>query len=200
VATAPPPVDPAGLDLDAITDRLARAPIHLEASRPDQPWQAAVALVIAPGDDGLAIAFIQRSERHGDRWSGHMALPGGRRDRGDADLAATAARETDEEIGLALPTPIGRLDDQRGRITKGLVAPFVFALEERPPLRPDPTEVAAADWIGLSFLFDPNNAVSHRYLGVPFPAIEHRRRAIWGLTHRVLDDFAGRLGLTLPRP
>lgn len=198
--TVPPSTDPARLDLDVVGDRLARTPVHVEATHPGHPWQAAVALVLAPGDDGLAIAFIERTVRDGDRWSGHMALPGGRRDPDDPDLAATAARETSEEVGLTLPAPIGRLDDQRGRTSKGLVAPFVFALEGRPPLDPDPTEVAAADWIALSFLFDPANAVRHRFLGVPFPAIGHRERAIWGLTHRVLEDFADRLGLALPRP
>lgn len=198
--TAPPPTDPARLDLATVTDRLARTPVHVEATHPEHAWQAAVAVVLAPGDDGLAMAFIERTVRNGDRWSGQMALPGGRREPGDADLAATARRETAEEVGLTLPAPVGRLDDQRGRTTKGLVAPFVFALDERPALVPEPTEVAAADWIALSFLFDPGNAVKHRFLGVPFPAIGHRERAIWGLTHRVLDDLASRLGLHLPRP
>ena len=46
--------------------------------------------------------FIKRASRVGDRWTGHIALPGGRRDPEDADDRAAAIRETSEEIGLDL--------------------------------------------------------------------------------------------------
>jgi 8-oxo-dGTP pyrophosphatase MutT (NUDIX family) len=48
------------------------------------------------------ILFIKRAGRVGDRWSGHTALPGGRRDPTDADDRAAAIRETKEEVGLDL--------------------------------------------------------------------------------------------------
>jgi 8-oxo-dGTP pyrophosphatase MutT (NUDIX family) len=186
------------LDLDRVATALSRRPVA--ATDPDDPWQAAVAVVLAPGERGLDVAFIERLHRPGDRWSGHMALPGGKRDPGDTDLAETAARETREEVGLTLPDPLGRLDDQRGRISRGVVAAYVYGLDRRPPLVPQPTEVAAADWIALSWLFDPANAVRRRWVGVPFPGIAHRDRVIWGLTHRILGDLAARLDLELPRP
>lgn len=186
------------LDLDRVAAALARRPVA--TSEPDDPWQAAVAVVLAPGERGLDVAFIERLHRPGDRWSGHMALPGGKREPGDTDLAVTAARETHEEVGLTLPDPIGRLEDQRGRISRGVVAAYVYGLDRRPPLVPQPTEVAAADWIALSWLFDPANATRRRWVGVPFPGIAHRDRVIWGLTHRILGDLAARLDLELPRP
>ncbi|WP_052668361.1 NUDIX hydrolase [Nitriliruptor alkaliphilus] len=193
-------LDPARLDLDDVVARLGPGEPDREATHPGHHWQAAVALVLAPTDDGLAIALIERAERVGDRWSGHMALPGGKRERGDRDLADTAARETFEEVALVLPAPLGRLDDQRGRTTQGLVATFVYGLEEPEPLSAHPDEVAAADWIALTWLLDPANVAKHRVVGLPFPGITHRGRIIWGLTHTILDDFAGRLGLSLPRP
>jgi 8-oxo-dGTP pyrophosphatase MutT (NUDIX family) len=193
-------VSPAELDLERVVTELGRSPAHREPAHPGHPWQAAVAVVLAPGERGLDVAFIERLHRPGDRWSGHMALPGGKREREDADLADTAARETVEEVGLVLPSPLGRLDDQRGRTSRGLVAAFVYGLEDRPELVPQPTEVHAADWIALDWLFDPANAVRRRWVGVPFPGIAHRDRVIWGLTHRILQDLGTRLGLTLPRP
>ena len=48
------------------------------------------------------ILFIKRAGRAGDRWSGHVALPGGRRDPPDLDDRAAAIRETREEVGLDL--------------------------------------------------------------------------------------------------
>lgn len=46
------------------------------------------------------ILFIKRALRSGDRWTGHVAFPGGRQDPDDIDDAATSVRETEEEVGL----------------------------------------------------------------------------------------------------
>lgn len=48
------------------------------------------------------VLFIKRASRVGDRWTGHVAFPGGRRDPEDADDFAAAVRETSEEVGIDL--------------------------------------------------------------------------------------------------
>ena len=48
------------------------------------------------------LLFIKRASRDGDRWAGHVALPGGKREQGDADDRAVSVRETREETGLEL--------------------------------------------------------------------------------------------------
>jgi 8-oxo-dGTP pyrophosphatase MutT (NUDIX family) len=193
----------AGLDLATARERLADhrpGKVELQDPRPARGWQAATAVVVAPGPTHLEIAVIQRTVRPGDRWSGQMALPGGKRDPGDPDLAATAARETEEELGLPLPRrPDTRLDDHVGRTRPGIVASFVFTLDERPALRPQPSEVAAAWWLPLPSLLDPANATRHRWAGVPFPGIAHEGQVIWGLTYRTLQTFVATLGYALPR-
>lgn len=51
------------------------------------------------------VVFIKRAARVGDRWTSHVALPGGKRDPEDEDDKAVAIRETMEEIGLDLTSP-----------------------------------------------------------------------------------------------
>jgi 8-oxo-dGTP pyrophosphatase MutT (NUDIX family) len=48
------------------------------------------------------ILFIKRAARVGDKWNGHVALPGGKRDPEDGDDAVTAMREALEEVGIGL--------------------------------------------------------------------------------------------------
>lgn len=188
--------DPHDLDLDAVHAAFADRRPSSRANTSGAGWQAATALVVAPGPAALEIALIERTQRRGDRWSGQMALPGGRRDPEDVDLADTAIRETREEVGLELGPPLARLDDQRGRTRSGVVATFVFTLEHRPPLVPAATEVAAAFWAPIPALFDPSSRTRFRWSGIPFPGIEHEGRVIWGLTHRILHTFADAVGLS----
>jgi 8-oxo-dGTP pyrophosphatase MutT (NUDIX family) len=195
----PTPDRVATLDLATVRVRLAAHRPDVRPTADDDDWQAATAVVIVPGPGALQVAFIRRSTRRGDRWSGDMALPGGTRDPGDVDLAATAARETFEEIGVVVDVPAGRLDDQRGRTRRGVVASFVYTLEHRPPLVPDPVEVAEALWIPLPRLFDPAAGARHRWAGLPFPAIEHEGRVIWGLTHRIVATLGAALGISRDR-
>jgi 8-oxo-dGTP pyrophosphatase MutT (NUDIX family) len=48
------------------------------------------------------VLFIKRAARVGDKWTSHVALPGGRRDPEDADDCAAAMREAWEEVGVDL--------------------------------------------------------------------------------------------------
>jgi 8-oxo-dGTP pyrophosphatase MutT (NUDIX family) len=187
--------------LDAIVAAVAS---HEPQVLPEPPeWQAATALVLA-GDDaaGPSLLFIERTSRPSDRWSGQMAFPGGKRDPEDPDLGETARREAYEEVGLALPDPVGRLDDVHGRgPLPGVVAPFVFAVDDRPELDLQPSEVASAVWIPVRHLLAADSAVRYRSRGLgPFPGIRFERYTVWGLTHGILEDFFRILGEELPRP
>ena len=178
---------------------------RLAAFRPqviDEPKvaRAAVALVLAEVDRDVDLLLIQRAIRDDDPWSGHMALPGGRRDPDDADAVATASRETHEEVGVDLrrgAEVIGRLDELRAvarhRPLDLVISPVVFALREPVTLHPSPREVDSAIWVPLSFLASPHSdAIYDRTLdGVTnqYPAFRYQHYTIWGLTHRILQGF-----------
>jgi len=163
---------------------------------------AAVALVLldsVPAGTGLEILLIRRAERAGDPWSGQIAFPGGRYERGDPDLLATAIRETREETGvdLAQAERLGSLDDLYPRtptLPPVVVRPFVFALDRRPGLVPS-TEVEHAFWLPLVRLDEPGvrREITLTLRGVErtFPAYLVDDEVIWGMTERILTPFIG---------
>ncbi|HEX6938229.1 MAG TPA: CoA pyrophosphatase [Longimicrobiales bacterium] len=160
--------------------------------------EAAVALVLRPRDE-LELLLIKRAEHENDPWSGHMALPGGRRDTGDEDLVATAFRETEEETGVPLARTgslLGALDEilpGNPRLPRIVVAPFVVGVPADTSAVPDSREVDAALWIPLPALRDPA-AVSEILIELEegrraYPALRYQEYQIWGLTHRILTQF-----------
>ncbi len=160
---------------------------------------AAVAVVLVPSPD--AVLLIRRADRPGDPWSGHMALPGGRREAADHDLIDTAVRETLEEVGLPLGRAnlLGTLDDVVPRIQALppiAVRPYVFLLAERPPLTLNP-EVAAVRWVHLDHLLHPETFHSAR-LDVhgerrDVPAYRLDDSIVWGMTERILTGLLDQL-------
>lgn len=90
--------------------------------------------------------------------SGEMSFPGGGREPGDVTLAATALRETEEE--LALPPErvelLGALPPVNAVVSNNWVVPVVGWLGEGlPPLTPAPDEVAEVVEAPLAALTDP---------------------------------------------
>jgi 8-oxo-dGTP pyrophosphatase MutT (NUDIX family) len=182
-----------------LTTRLTDLRSRLAVQRPltdegDDPliW-AAVAVILAPDPD--SVLLIQRAERAGDPWSGHMALPGGRQDPADQDLVDTAVRETLEEVGLALrPDQLaGSLDDVVPRtpvLPPIAVRPYVFVLDRRPELVLNP-EVAAANWVPLDLLLHPETYHTVRFEirgeSREFPAYRVQEAVVWGMTERILS-------------
>lgn len=164
--------------------------------------QAAVALILREPDP-VDVLFIKRSLSPRDPWSGHMALPGGRLESGDAHLLDTAIRETMEETGIVLEggaSYLGRLPSVSPasvRLPPITISPHVFLA--RGPL--DATvashEVAAVHWVSLADLRNPE-ASGHVQIDLPggtrsFPCFRVAGEVVWGLTYRILVEFLGRL-------
>ncbi|THX62063.1 hypothetical protein D6D06_00216 [Aureobasidium pullulans] len=112
------------------------------------------------------VLFIKRAARKGDRWTSHVALPGGRRDPEDADDEQAAVREAAEEVGIDLSEntsiAVGNLPQRVvttswGRVPLMVLCPYVFLVtrHDLPQLRLQPTEVASTHWVPIRSLLDP---------------------------------------------
>eukprot|EP00435_Cladocopium_sp_Y103_P052169 s237_g16.t1 len=151
--------------LQTLAERLAeREPKHSNCTK-----RAAVALIFrvsseTPSDlSEVELLYILRTARQGDKWSGHVAFPGGKREASDKDDRAAAVRETEEEIGLHLESPdfefLGQLDDRvvtgAGKVIDGFyLAPLLWfqRATTTPPIQMQSSEVAAWRWVPLSTL------------------------------------------------
>jgi len=196
-------------EVDEPLDRIRRV---LDRHRPERiaareaEQRAAVALVLRPpeGTDlrslppgELLALFIERAEAEGDPWSGHMGLPGGRREPQDRDLAETARRETEEETGLRLREAdlLGSLSDlhpRSPRLPSVAITPYVSRFLDDPEVTPS-VEVRGHIWVPVRDLQAPENR-SRLVLERPggkreFPTIEVQGRTIWGLTHEIVRRF-----------
>jgi 8-oxo-dGTP pyrophosphatase MutT (NUDIX family) len=184
--------------------------VHEAIKRPvEGRRRAAVAMVLRQPGDRPELLFIERAQREGDPWSGHMAFPGGRVGSGDPSARRAAERETLEEVGLRLDEAerIGRLDDMEGHRVAGVpalvISAFVYHVPEPRPLAPN-HEVRAAFWFPVADLLDPERHVDYRERrldGWLLPGIlvgEPERHVVWGLTYRFLESFFEILGTPLP--
>ncbi len=177
---------------DALAGRTPR-----RASAGSFETEAAVSLMLRPLESRLEFLAIKRTENERDPWSGHMALPGGRREPRDESLWMTAVRETREEVGVDLMrqgTLLGQLDDvapRSRRIPSIAISPFVAAVGREVEARTS-SEVERAVWLPLDVVVEEQHRGRLRLDVVPdrdFPTIEYRGHVIWGLTLSILAQF-----------
>lgn len=182
-----------------IQDRLARpAPESARGlndgfrlpGRDGAPVAAAVLVPLVNRPEGLSLLLTQRSADLPDH-PGQISFPGGRAEAGDRDLAATALRETTEEVGLPSERVqvLGELA-QYETVTGYRVTPVVGWLEPPFDVHPDPLEVAEVFEVPLAFVLEPDNQLRHfRMLGTlrrDYWAIPYGDRYIWGATAAML--------------
>lgn len=84
--TGSAPSDPPRAPSDTETKERVRSDLEAFFA---QPWVR---------DGTPELLFIKRTARVGDRWSAHVAFPGGRQEPEDESTLYTAMRETFEEV------------------------------------------------------------------------------------------------------
>jgi 8-oxo-dGTP pyrophosphatase MutT (NUDIX family) len=165
--------------------------------------EAAVLVPLYLRNHELHAVFTKRREdlrRH----PGEISFPGGRRDHPDEELASTALREAEEEIGLASDAVelLGTLPPVSTFVTGYLIYPHVGLIEPG-PWKPSPNEVELVLELPLpalvaGYAIRPMTRRGFTFETDTYVVGDH---LIWGATARILGDLLRRLGpLAEPRP
>jgi len=167
-------------------------PRELREALPKTLTPAGVLVPVIERSHGPCLLLTQRSAEL-THHAGQISFPGGRMEESDADIEATALRETHEEVGIEphFVNVLGRLEAMP-TITGYAVTAVVGAVSRQAELRIDRSEVEEAFEVPLEFLLDRRNARAgeREYMGRKLPVIEfhYSGHRIWGATaHMILQ-------------
>lgn len=158
------------------------------------PRLSGVLILLFPDKNGeTQTMFIQRPVNESVH-SGQIAFPGGKLEESDADLGATALRETHEEIGV-LPHSIeliGPLSTLYIPASNFLVNPFVGMVDFTPEFTPNPDEVKALLPATLNEIL--NFKVDHMFFKTSYgnlnaPYYKFNEHNMWGATAMIVSEF-----------
>lgn len=157
------------------------------------PKKAAVMALFYPKNDQTHLVLIQRTA-HGVH-SSQIALPGGKQEEQDPNLAYTAVRETQEEIGIEarkinMITPLSAIYVPPSNF---LVHPYIGHLEQTPEFTLQADEVAQiievplADFLSAPTTLHNIKASYSEFTGVPAYTIHGN--IVWGATAMILSEL-----------
>lgn len=157
--------------------------------------KSSVLILIFPHEGLLKTVVMLRPSYNGVH-SGQISLPGGKWEITDVDMAATALRETQEEIGVE-PSAIrlvGALSPLYIPPSNYIVFPFIGLADSKPNFLTDSVEVQELIEINLEDLIDKNNSTLRKVSlndGTSFdvPCYAFGEVIIWGATAMILSEF-----------
>lgn len=181
------PADPTRV---AVPDDIDRWPDEWRR-RLSEPLRAAGVLIpVIERAPHLTVLLTRRSAELKHHAS-QISFPGGRMERTDDSILATALRETREEVGIepAAVDVIGSLDPHP-TVTGFAVTPIIGLLEPPLGLQVDRREVDVAFEVPLDYLMDPDNVRQsvRTFRGYTIPTLEFHFGGyrIWGATASML--------------
>lgn len=146
--------------------------------------------------DELKFVLIERQEYLGQH-AGQISLPGGKYEKTDKNLAYTALRETEEEIGVCAKNIelLGALTKIYIPISNFIVQPYIGFSTKIESFKPDVREVKTILHCPVSALLDDWNKIeteiirSDKNVLKNVPAFMLEEKVVWGATAIILNEF-----------
>ncbi|MCS7125825.1 MAG: CoA pyrophosphatase [Aigarchaeota archaeon] len=163
--------------------------------------KAAVVVLYTTSSNPPEILFVVRKISERDRWSGHVAFPGGRWEPKDKSLLDTAMRELLEETGLRLDKDMELVDILSEVSPKNepelKVIPFLARTSSKPLIRLS-EELSTYFWASIKDL-EKMEAIVELPDGSKKSVLGFRSGnwIIWGMTARILEQALPIISRTL---
>ncbi|MDG1428501.1 MAG: CoA pyrophosphatase [Crocinitomicaceae bacterium] len=174
-----------------------KRPISSKAKARSQTYrESGVGIVLHKNGTSLECLLIERPDYEGTH-GGQISFPGGKRDPGDIDLEYTARRECFEEVGLPFGhgEHLSQLTEVFIPVSDFLVQPYIFYVEELPPLIPDDREVQSIISFDLLSLMD-DSILRRKSLKLrsgimikDMPYFDIQGHVVWGATGMILSEM-----------
>jgi dephospho-CoA kinase len=164
-------------------------------SIPDKGLTRAAVLIPLYQKEGEYYFLLTKRTEKMEVHKGQFSFPGGAWDERDADLLATALRESFEEIGLRPQDAeiLGELDDTIAVVSNFVVTPFVAAIPYPYEFKINEQEVEKLVQVPLSIFLDASNLSEELLPGRGQVVLSYRYRyqehVIWGATARIIKGF-----------
>ncbi len=175
--------------IPALDEASLREPLRRLLGERDQrklPKGGTAAAVLVPlfERDGEAHLWLARRPQTMRSHAGQVAFPGGKSEREDESLLATALRETHEELGIdpSQVDVLGGLDDVF-TITGFTISPWVGWVAPGTEPQANPAEVARVFAAPLRAFFEEPTGV------LPFRGWTVDGELVWGATAAILRGF-----------
>lgn len=156
--------------------------------------RAAVLVPLLAMDAGFEVLFAKRAQSVPTH-SGQVAFPGGHVEQTDADIVATALRESNEEVGLSSSDAevLGLLDDVVA-ISNVLVTPVLAVIAKTFQPQVDQQEIDYTFTVPLQHLALPSSITNSYRRKTPlgeleFPVYSGGPDPIWGLTAWIVTEL-----------
>ena len=191
------------IDRENISERLSKINTSLtsdndlmenEVVRTENLTEAAVLIPIVERKNGLKVILTKRSNNL-KQHPGQVSFPGGKSEKTDKSLVATALRETREEIGINNKNVeiLGQLS-KHVTITGFKITPFIGKIRTGFSTKIQTSEVSEIFEVPLSYLSNPKNfrVETVKWKGKKrfFYSIPYGPYYIWGATARILKNLA----------
>jgi 8-oxo-dGTP pyrophosphatase MutT (NUDIX family) len=170
---------------------------------------AAVLLLLYPKNETWHTVLIRRvaTGNPDDKHSGQVSFPGGKQDATDKNLAHTALREVEEEIGIPQENIeiLGQLTELYIPVSNFLVYPFVGYTKEMPVFKLQATEVKAVLEVPIAhFCTDLHRKTtdmrfSPHIILKEVPYFDVFGNIVWGATAMMLSEFSEIAAPLLPK-